>query len=119
MRKRGQSQLDYLWDTFGEYFISNDISEDAKHSIPTQEFVLKLYQQSGGAIFEVVDNLPVLGFPNRIYLVPQGNNKYNAYVYIDNLAVLLCGTDKDVLDRLDAIENDIDEIKYTLTWKLY
>ena len=46
-RPRDMSQLDYLWTNFGEYFPTNELSEDSKHSIPTQEFVLKLYQQSG------------------------------------------------------------------------
>lgn len=44
-RKPGQSQLDYLWDTFNIYSVSNKLKEEeANEYIPTQELLINSLQ---------------------------------------------------------------------------
>lgn len=45
-RVKGQSQLDYLWSTFGSYVVSSNITKDKDYSIPTESLVNKLIEES-------------------------------------------------------------------------
>lgn len=61
-------------------------------------------------LFVIVDKLPDVGIPNKIYIVPS-NDSYSLYVYINGTPILVGGAvdNSELIDRIDKIEN-------TITW---
>lgn len=118
-RLPGQSQLDYLWSTYKYYVVSNELENPQEEYIPTQALVTKLLKDlevTKTEVFEVVDSLPVLGDPNKIYVLNIDDN-YFAYIYVDNLAVQIGGTDSDLAKKVEYLNTEIDNIKNQLNWK--
>lgn len=122
-RKPGQSQLDYLWVTFGSYEVSDRFEDNPSEYIPTQEAIieyLKKFQGSSKDLFEIVDSLPVLGDSNKIYLV-QNEEGYSAYAYVNNLAILIgsVGGDAELQRKVEDLTKRVDEIENNLNWFEY
>lgn len=120
-RLPGQSQLDYLWTTYKHYIVSNELQNPQDEYIPTQALVSKLLQDlevTKTEAFEVVDSLPIIGDPKKIYILKKDEN-YFAYIYVNNLAVLIGNTDANLADKVDKINIEIDNIKNQLNWNEY
>lgn len=122
-RLPGQSQLDYLWSTYKYYEISNKLQDAQDEYIPTQSLVTKLLKEIESPqieLFEIVDSLPVIGSSNKIYLL-QSEENYSAYIYVNNVALLIgsTGTDVELTNKVDTLNKEVDEIKNKINWTEY
>ncbi len=121
-RLPGQSQLDYLWTTYKYYEVSNKLQDSQDEYIPTQSLVTKLLKELETPkveLFEVVESLPIVG-DNKIYLLQDGEN-YSAYVYVNNVAVLIgsTGSDLELTKKVDKLNEEVDDLKNKLIWFEY
>lgn len=118
-RKKGQSWLDYLQTTYGGYSVSNVIEIAPDEYIPTQKLVLDLLDTVARPdLFEIVETLPILGDANKIYLTQSVDGVYQAYVYINGVAVSIgnIGDNDAIRQKIDNLESRVDTIEQTIIW---
>lgn len=69
---------------------------------------------AGVDLIEIVPSLPIIGEQNKIYLIEQDNNRYSAYIYVNDRYILIGNVEDtaEINERLNTVENN-------LTWKNY